>query len=139
MVCNTNTSNSSFLPDVPSAYICPLTLEIMTDPLMDRTGRSFERTAIVEWLTNKSPTCPMTRRPMKVTDLVSNNRLRAEIIEWRKRHGEDVDVDPSHDDVVFDEVNRALTNFRICDVEKCYRSPRNKFLRLFVPVIRTRR
>jgi U-box domain len=107
--------------NIPNEYICPLTLEIMVDPLMDRFGRSYERSAILEWIAtrsvqnndsdNTSPTCPITRRPLYAKDLISNNKLRKEILEWRYAHGDDVTTD----DIMMDqttqleeEVNRAL-------------------------------
>ena len=35
---------------IPDEFICPLTSDVMTQPLMTRSGISFEREAIVAWL-----------------------------------------------------------------------------------------
>jgi U-box domain len=104
-------TKATCMSEIPETFICPLTLDIMVDPLMNRHGRSYERSAIVEWITTKNPTCPITRQPMKVTDLVPNNRLRKEILEWRRNQGDDTTVDTQHDDTtsVEEEVIRALT------------------------------
>jgi hypothetical protein len=111
MIAKTMNTTSINMSDIPETYKCPLTLDIMVDPLMNRLGRSYERSAIVEWITTKSPTCPITRQPMKVTDLVPNNRLRKEILEWRRNQGDDTTADTQHDEatIVEDEVIRALT------------------------------
>jgi U-box domain len=111
MIAKTMNTASINMSDIPETYKCPLTLDIMVDPLMNRHGRSYERSAIVEWITTKSPTCPITRQPMKVTDLVSNNRLRKEILEWRRNQGDDTTADTQHDEatIVEEEVIRALT------------------------------
>lgn len=95
---------------IPHEFICPLTLEIMNNPLMDRSGRSYERTAILEWITTKNSTCPITRQPLFVKDLLPNNKLRKEIIQWREEQGEDLTLDLSQDDdaIQVEEITRAI-------------------------------
>jgi hypothetical protein len=75
--------------DPPSEFICGLTMEIMHDPLMSKYGHNYEREAIIEWLTRGNDSCPMTRRPMRLSDLISNHHLRARIDEWRREHRDD--------------------------------------------------
>ena len=105
-------SNARNMEDVgiPHEFICPLTLEIMNNPLMDRSGRSFERAAIVEWITTKNSTCPLTRQPLFVKDLLPNNKLRNEIMQWREEQGEDFTLDASQDKNVIrvEELNRMI-------------------------------
>lgn len=67
----------------PEDFICPLTLAIMNDPVMDRTGRSFERSAILEWMACGNFTCPLTRRSLHLHDLVTNHGLQLRIQTWR--------------------------------------------------------
>jgi len=86
---------------IPDEFICPLTLEIMRSPMMNKYGFNFERNAILEWLQRGHFQCPLTRKPMTLRDLVSNRPLKAKIDWWRRLHGEDV---PFYldDDSVFD-------------------------------------
>lgn len=35
---------------VPIEFICPITNEVMIQPLMTRQGQNFERNAIIAWL-----------------------------------------------------------------------------------------
>jgi hypothetical protein len=83
--------------DIPDEFICPLTLEIFNDPLMDRRGINFERSAIVEWLNRGHTTCPLTREPMGYRSLIPNANLRARVGHWKREHG--YPVDSSVDDV----------------------------------------
>jgi hypothetical protein len=70
-------------PTLTSAFTCPISLEIMVDPVITKQGYSFERTAILNWLrTNK--TCPLTREPLEQKDLVPNLALKRDIEERRK-------------------------------------------------------
>jgi U-box domain len=86
--------------NVPDAFICPLTLEIMEDPVMNRSGHSFERAAIIEWMRRENATCPLTRKPIKLSDFVANRRLQQMIVEWQKRHGEDASECASEEAII---------------------------------------
>ena len=95
---------------VPHEFICPLTLEIMINPLMDRSGRSYERAAILEWITKMNSTCPITRRPLSVKDLLPNNKLRKEILQWREENGDEITGHLSQDEdaIQVEEITRAI-------------------------------
>ena len=55
---------------------CPLTLELMRDPVVDREGNTYERAAIERWLASGHRTSPVTRAPLTPADLVPNRALR---------------------------------------------------------------
>ena len=63
--------------DIPSEYICPLSQEIMTDPVFDPEHPKihFERSWIVTHLQNFK-TNPITKTPLKITDLVVDTKLK---------------------------------------------------------------
>jgi hypothetical protein len=44
----------------PQALVCPITLDLMHDPVMDAYGHTFERSAIERSLVNRPGICPMT-------------------------------------------------------------------------------
>jgi hypothetical protein len=73
--------------EIPSDFICPITLQLMVAPLMTRTGLSFERAAIFGWLEQGSGSCPLTRKPLTASDLIPNRRLKTQICEWRANNG----------------------------------------------------
>jgi hypothetical protein len=73
--------------DIPSNFICPITLQVMVDPLMTRNGLTFERAAIFGWLEQGSESCPLTRQPLKASDLITNRRLKTHIRIWRANNG----------------------------------------------------
>jgi len=76
-------NSSSSVLAVPEEYLCPLTMELMERPLMSRHGHNFEQEAILRWLEEGNGTCPLTRKPMGVRDLVSNFYLQKRIDEWK--------------------------------------------------------
>jgi hypothetical protein len=73
--------------EIPSNFICPITLQVMVTPLMTRTGLTFEKAAIFSWLEQGSGSCPLTRKPLTASDLVTNMRLKKEIRIWRSDNG----------------------------------------------------
>eukprot|EP00667_Euglena_gracilis_P009193 EG_transcript_9337 len=68
-------------PEMPERYLCPITTEIMMDPVMDLHGHNFERIAITEWL-GRSAECPLSREAIHLSTLYPNLALREEISEW---------------------------------------------------------
>jgi U-box domain len=71
----------------PPEFLCPITMEVMVHPLATKHGPNFERSAIVAWLRQGSGECPLTRKPLTMSDLIHNNYLAAEIAQWRATHG----------------------------------------------------
>lgn len=69
--------------NVPSHFVCPITQDIMSHPLVTCWGLNFERSAIFGWLQKGSGTCPLSRRPLRPGDLVSNYKLQREIEAWK--------------------------------------------------------
>jgi len=80
------TSPHATLLEAPQEFYCPITYELMRDPLMSRTGQNFERRAILQWLQEHHNTCPMTRQPLRVSDLYPNRALQSRIRAWCAVH-----------------------------------------------------
>lgn len=47
-------------------FYCPITGDVMSDPVIDRDGITYERVAIEEWI-HRRATSPTTRAPMALT------------------------------------------------------------------------
>lgn len=72
--------------NVPDHFICPISQDIMKDPVVDPHGISYERAEIVRWL-NQNHTDPITRsRPLYVNQLVPNLALKATIEDYLKQN-----------------------------------------------------
>lgn len=63
---------------VPQYFICPITHNIMSEPYVDNEGNSYEEVAIKQWLMNNN-TSPITRSPLRISDLKLNRSLREAI------------------------------------------------------------
>jgi hypothetical protein len=63
---------TSLLPSLP---ICPITGEIMKEPVTTPDGNTYEKEAILQWLHNHN-TEPQTRNPLYVNQLIPNRALK---------------------------------------------------------------
>ena len=63
---------------MPDDFICPITAEIMTDPVSTSDGFTYERAAITEWLRTKD-TSPKTGATLESKALIPNHSLRSVI------------------------------------------------------------
>ena len=59
-------------------FVCPITAEVMTDPVSTMDGFTYERTAISEWL-HTNDTSPSTGATLESKALVPNCSLRSMI------------------------------------------------------------
>jgi len=78
----TITTSSVSATACPDSFCCPITADVMVDPVIDPEGISFERLAILRWL-QKSETSPATRTPLRADQLVPNRALQAAIAAVR--------------------------------------------------------
>ena len=61
----------------PDDFLCPITLEVMTDPVILPSGHTFERRSIQQWLDGGHLTCPVTNLPLPpCPPLIPNHALR---------------------------------------------------------------
>jgi hypothetical protein len=70
----------------PTEFICPLTKDIMSDPLVSRYGTHFERKAIIDWLEKGNNFCPQTGNPLRPSYLISDKNLQWKIRYWAKKN-----------------------------------------------------
>uniref|UniRef100_A0A1J3FH35 RING-type E3 ubiquitin transferase n=1 Tax=Noccaea caerulescens TaxID=107243 RepID=A0A1J3FH35_NOCCA len=80
---------TQFMEPPYQAFICPLTKEIMEDPVITETGVTCERKAITEWFerfeNSDEITCPVTGQKL-TTGLSPNVVLKTIIEEWKVRN-----------------------------------------------------
>ncbi|KAJ8966312.1 hypothetical protein NQ314_003577 [Rhamnusium bicolor] len=61
---------------IPHEYLCPITHEIMREPVTCSDGFTYEKNAIAEWFMSGKLTSPMTNEILSKTDYVYNLDLR---------------------------------------------------------------
>lgn len=71
----------------PEDLRCPISLELMTDPVTICTGQTYDRSSIQKWLKAGNLICPKTGEKLTSTDLVPNMTLRKLIQQFCTDNG----------------------------------------------------
>lgn len=67
---------------IPYHFRCPISLELMRDPVTVCTGQTYDRASIESWVATGNTTCPVTRAPLSDFTLIPNHTLRRLIQDW---------------------------------------------------------
>ncbi|KAK9750358.1 hypothetical protein RND81_02G190700 [Saponaria officinalis] len=67
---------------IPEDFLCPISLEIMRDPVIVATGQTYERSYIQRWIDSGNLTCPKTQQKLQNFTLTPNYVLRSVIFQW---------------------------------------------------------
>lgn len=60
----------------PEDFRCPISLELMLDPVTISTGQTYDRSSIQKWLKSGNLLCPKTGERLKSAELVQNSALK---------------------------------------------------------------
>ncbi|XP_057787688.1 U-box domain-containing protein 11-like [Salvia miltiorrhiza] len=74
-------------PLIPVDFLCPISLELMKDPVIVATGQTYERSYIQRWIDCGNTTCPKTQQKLRHLTLTPNYVLRSLISQWCMKHG----------------------------------------------------
>ncbi|KAL6497718.1 U-box domain-containing protein 14 [Orobanche hederae] len=77
-------------PIIPDDFRCPISLELMKDPVIVSTGQTYERSCIQKWLDAGHKTCPKTQQTLLHTALTPNYVLKSLIALWCESNGIDL-------------------------------------------------
>lgn len=67
---------------IPYHFRCPISLELMRDPVTVCTGQTYDRPSIESWVATGNTTCPVTRAPLSDFTFIPNHTLRRLIQDW---------------------------------------------------------
>lgn len=74
----------SFTQEIPNQFLCPITLEIMGDPVICQDGYTYERKSILDLVNSLSP---MTREPIDKNKLIPNLAIKQLIKAYIDKNG----------------------------------------------------
>merc|ERR1711964_138049 len=69
-------------------YLCPITHEVMRDPVVASDGQTYEREAIESWFKEGNMTSPSTNETLPHQNLIPNYSLKNLCDKYRKKHPE---------------------------------------------------
>ncbi|KAM6175234.1 WD repeat, SAM and U-box domain-containing protein 1 isoform 3-T3 [Erethizon dorsatum] len=80
------TKVKSLSSEIPDEFICPITRELMKDPVIASDGYSYEKDAMENWISKKKRTSPMTNLVLPSVVLTPNRTLKMAINRWLETH-----------------------------------------------------
>ena len=78
--------NKPTSPILPHEFLCPITLEIMQEPVIIATGQTYEKESIQKWFDAGHKTCPKTRQTLDHLSLAPNYALKNIILQWCEKN-----------------------------------------------------
>lgn len=82
---------------IPKDFCCPISLDVMRDPVIVSTGQTYDRASIVQWMEEGHNTCPNSGQNLTHTRLVPNRALRSLISQWCAANGIHCDPPEAYD------------------------------------------
>ena len=73
-------------PEPPADLVCPISQELMTDPVFTADGSTYDRPHIAKWLRTHT-TDPVTNASLQSKRLTPNRSMRSMVAEWRQKNG----------------------------------------------------
>ncbi|KVH96790.1 U-box domain-containing protein 17-like [Cynara cardunculus var. scolymus] len=71
---------------IPKDFCCPISLELMMDPVVISTGQTYDRASISRWIDDGHCSCPKSGLTLVHKKLVPNRALRNLIMRWCIAH-----------------------------------------------------
>jgi len=78
-------SKDPSVPEIPQYFLCPITHEIMDDPVVACDGYTYEREAMKKWI-GLQKTSPMTGAPLINDSLTPNFVLKSMWKDWAEKN-----------------------------------------------------
>ncbi|KAJ6369545.1 hypothetical protein OIU76_027893 [Salix suchowensis] len=66
----------------PRHFCCPISLDLMKDPVTLPTGITYDRESIEKWIEEGNLTCPVTNQVLASYDQIPNHSIRKMIQDW---------------------------------------------------------
>ncbi|KAL3647731.1 hypothetical protein CASFOL_008699 [Castilleja foliolosa] len=85
---------------VPSYFRCPLSLELMSDPVIVSSGQTYERASVQKWLDHGLERCPKTGYKLSHKNLTPNYTVKALITNWCNENNANTGTGRSHSEPI---------------------------------------
>ncbi|KAL9998177.1 putative U box domain, armadillo-like helical, Zinc finger, RING/FYVE/PHD-type [Helianthus debilis subsp. tardiflorus] len=82
-----NFRRSGQMPVPPDELRCPISLQLMYDPVIIASGQTYERICIEKWFENGHNTCPKTHQTLAHLCLTPNYCVKGLVANWCEQNG----------------------------------------------------
>ncbi|KAK8449050.1 hypothetical protein SEVIR_7G153600v4 [Setaria viridis] len=78
---------SGSMPLPPEELRCPISLQLMYEPVVIASGQTYERACIEKWFNSGNTTCPKTRKQLPQLSVTPNYCIKGLIASWCEQNG----------------------------------------------------
>ncbi|CDY15729.1 BnaA07g09000D [Brassica napus] len=89
-----NFKKSGQVPTPPEELRCPISLQLMCDPVIIASGQTYERVCIEKWFNDGHNSCPKTQQQLPHLSLTPNYCVKGLIASWCEQNGISVPAEP---------------------------------------------
>ncbi|XVF43747.1 hypothetical protein PTKIN_Ptkin02bG0065300 [Pterospermum kingtungense] len=82
-----NIRRSGQIPLPPEELRCPISLQLMYDPVIIASGQTYERICIEKWFSDGHVTCPKTQQKIPHLCLTPNYCVKGLVASWCEQNG----------------------------------------------------
>ncbi|KAG7032352.1 U-box domain-containing protein 45 [Cucurbita argyrosperma subsp. argyrosperma] len=82
-----NYRTSGKMPLPPEELRCPISLQLMYDPVIIDSGQTYERICIEKWFSDGHKTCPKTQQRLSHLSMTPNYSVKGLIANWCEHNG----------------------------------------------------
>ncbi|CAN0896156.1 U-box domain-containing protein 45 [Linum grandiflorum] len=90
----TNFRKSGQMSIPPEELRCPISLQLMYDPVVIASGQTYERICIEKWLSDGHDTCPKSQQKLPHLSLTPNYCVKGLVSSWCEQNGVPVPEGP---------------------------------------------
>ncbi|XP_030540465.1 U-box domain-containing protein 1-like [Rhodamnia argentea] len=77
-----SSSSQMIVTNVPDEFRCPISLDLMRDPVIVSSGHTYDRTSIAQWINSGHHTCPKSGQRLIHMALIPNYALKSLVHQW---------------------------------------------------------
>ncbi|KAE8712022.1 hypothetical protein F3Y22_tig00110264pilonHSYRG00036 [Hibiscus syriacus] len=77
-----SSSSQSMLFNIPDEFRCPISLDLMKDPVIVASGHTYDRNSIAQWINTGHHTCPKSGQRLIHMALIPNYALKSLVHQW---------------------------------------------------------
>ncbi|EXC04705.1 U-box domain-containing protein 13 [Morus notabilis] len=77
-----SSSSQSVVANIPDEFRCPISLDLMRDPVIVASGHTYDRNSIAQWINSGHHTCPKSGQRLIHMALIPNYALKSLMEQW---------------------------------------------------------
>ncbi|XWS74786.1 hypothetical protein CRYUN_Cryun01aG0027200 [Craigia yunnanensis] len=77
-----SSSSQSMSSNIPDEFRCPISLDLMKDPVIVASGHTYDRNSIAQWIKAGHHTCPKSGQRLIHMALIPNYALKSLLHQW---------------------------------------------------------